>query len=735
MAAPHSHVSDTLSGRLRSDTEEGKAVEAPDRPSHRTRLPRMSGATFAKWDGVAAVVGLLVGIVPTANSWQPGFPVDDAYISFSYALHLSTGHGLRLSAFGPPVEAFSDPLWVSLLAIGHAVGLSIPTFAIILGLLLIGLIAGGSSALVRALYPEAPAAFRVLPGCLFALLPATSFSAVAGLETLLFAFLLELMLVLWLGDMRRGDRMRPVTHISGLLLALTRPEGALLWLILLAMSTARSRSLRNQAKPALWFVAPAAALLAMRLAYFGQVLPNSILAKSGLPVSASWRLDRATSLRFWHEYWPLIVIAAGVVMAAWLVRDWLPNARAISIPVLLLGMFEIAVSSGDGYPYERYMYVVMPVLLVLSSAGIARFVRARRVQFRTSDRSTEWERSLLAVTAGTTLLVIALISTGAVAKQREVSLQHGDLTVRSATFHRLGKILSPDRLSSHFGSTYHYQLADLLRRLPGKPLVAADEVGITSYYTKARLIDLWGLADQHISHLSGPPGDRPDPPYVFGQKPDYLVFVLRGCLCLGLHDDLVYASSPEMQGYHLQAVLYDGNAGATPWNPSVPRAVLFARTDSVAFVRSLDAAIPSAYRVTTQMPTSVEQTLSATLPTVPPGGIVDPSPALRAAGSLALGVFKGIAPGATVDVPLPVLTRDRCAAQTTVVNTGSATTNSMAMSLLGSAAVASEVTTTNVPLHGVTVVSIPLPRLTGRLALHVSSSPGLLAAEPRIVCQ
>lgn len=72
--------------------------------------------------GVMVVRGL-------AAAADPALPVDDAYISFSYARTLAAGGGLRLSPAADPVEGFSEPLWVAILGLAGGLGSSIPPTA------------------------------------------------------------------------------------------------------------------------------------------------------------------------------------------------------------------------------------------------------------------------------------------------------------------------------------------------------------------------------------------------------------------------------------------------------------------------------------------------------------------------------------------------------------------------------------------------------------------------------
>jgi hypothetical protein len=658
--------------------------------------------------------------------------VDDAYISFAYALHLSTGRGLRLSSFGAPVEAFSDPLWVFLLATGHVLGLPIPTTALVLGLVLVGLTAGVTSAVIHAINPDTPAVLRVIPGLLFAVLPATAFAAVTGLETLLFAFLLGCALLLWLVDFQGHRTMSPRAHLCCLLLALTRPEGVLIWAVLVTLTMAYTRSIRRHLGQAMYFIAPAVILEIARLVYFGQALPNSIVAKSGYSRTISRQLIKGHTAAFWHQYWPILLAAALVAILSWIDWSWLPWLRPVTVLVLVLGFFEILASPGDGYPYQRYLYCGLPLLLILVAAGLAGLAwgprRHRLIPTRRGRQST----IRVLVSAG---LAGVLLLSGLVASGRAMPLSKDYFGVRSSTGNHLASLFAPDHLSKHIGSTYHYSLAALLNSSGRSPLVATNEVGIVSYYTHARIIDLYGLGNSHVSHLKGQPGDRPDPAYVFGLRPDYIVLLVGGCLCLGVPSDVTYASSDGIDSYHIVDLLYDGPAGPRPLAGSGLAAVVFGRDDSIDSITPLDQEIPSALLTRTLMPPPVEDALDADLPYDPTSGIGHPSSQLVSAGSLALGDFAALRPNETTSIGLPptAVNGPNCAFAATAISTGSLSTGMVSVALSVRASTKSVVV--QVPPRSVRTLSVPLPSDAGPLGIQVHTDTHTILADPTVTCR
>jgi hypothetical protein len=112
-----------------------------------------------------------VSLVLVANVAALSLPFDDSYVSIAYAAHLITGHGLRLSIGSPPTEAFSDPLWVALTATGKAVGLTITTWARLVNVTLIALLAATTAGIARRLNPKATAWMAALAAALVAFHP------------------------------------------------------------------------------------------------------------------------------------------------------------------------------------------------------------------------------------------------------------------------------------------------------------------------------------------------------------------------------------------------------------------------------------------------------------------------------------------------------------------------------------------------------------------------------------
>jgi hypothetical protein len=293
----------------------------PDLPSRGGRwLRRLRGAVaVAVPTAVAAAHASLYG------RWE----VDDAGITFAYARSVATGAGPVLQPGAPPVEGFSDPTWMALLAFGHRLGLfdhgtwfGVPDYVAYPKTLAIALLAVVFSAFLAMATAVArhPAAVTAVAGCACALIPSFVIWSVSGLENSLLAAAVAVQVAL---VVRRRDRLAAVLPalacgLLAALAALTRPEGAVYAatypLALLLVGSLRWRELGAAALSVVAFAVPFGAYLAWRLATFGQWLPTTAVAKSqGLPTVAGFaKVDSLIA----YAGWPIVLVGALLVGAA-----------------------------------------------------------------------------------------------------------------------------------------------------------------------------------------------------------------------------------------------------------------------------------------------------------------------------------------------------------------------------------------------------------------------------------
>ncbi len=193
---------------------------------------------------------------------------DDAFITFRYALNFAAGRGLVFNPGEPwePVLGTTTPAFAVLLAGFAKLGIGPVTAALSINIL--------SDALSAALIASLCGARRrvaVLAVLAFACLPQAVRIALGGMESSLFV-------LCGLAACRRMFAGKP--FVAGALAAgacVVRPEGVLL---VLALAFERRRNLRELARFFVPIVVVGVATVSTLLAAYGDVIPQSVRAKS-----------------------------------------------------------------------------------------------------------------------------------------------------------------------------------------------------------------------------------------------------------------------------------------------------------------------------------------------------------------------------------------------------------------------------------------------------------------------
>jgi hypothetical protein len=305
--------------------------------------------------------------------WRYDFVCDDAYISFRYSRHLAEGRGLVFNVGeSPPVEGYSNFLWVVWLALFERIGIDIGVAArassIATGFTLL-------AAVIRfmqrrlALSTSELAASAVV----FACLPSFSLWCTGGLETMPFALAAFLTFERLASD---PDRPRGwQAGAAGLACALLRADG-LLWASLMIcaalLSHMKSRSptlLRDGATALSIVAAGTAAHVVWRHGVYGDWLPNTARIKAGL---SGLRLERGLDYAIAYLLSVPVCVLAFVVYFSRAGRTAILSWQATFVIACTFG-YAIFVG-GDFMPMGRFLIVSMPFLALL----VASVVRALR---------------------------------------------------------------------------------------------------------------------------------------------------------------------------------------------------------------------------------------------------------------------------------------------------------------------------------------------------------------------
>lgn len=483
------------------------------------------------------VLAVCLAVFSLIGAWYSPFVPDDSYISYRYATNLAAGDGLTFNPGGQPVEAYSNFLWVVVLAGMQSVGLEMTVWAGVAGWLF-----GALSIvilwwiLLRRGTTGWPLALTV---GLLALSGPITLYAVSGLETPLFAMLL--LAAVLLADylfQRRSILPALLLGVAGFLLALCRPEGVVALpvigacLLLFGRRPAagdRAGSLVVAVAVALGtFVLLLASYHVWRVSYFGELWPTPFLSKGvggGLPIDTWVANLRNLFVRQTHYYAPFgyyygalaLLALVGVVLSFGERPQYRVEYTAF---VLALVYLLVYLNFSDWMPGGRYLAPLVGLLLIPFS------LLARELQ-TASDQSSLRASLPFALIAA----MLAAMSLFGVAILRVESLQLQKSTAVSLVplGHWLREVMPPDAV------------------------LAIADVGATPFYSGLETIDInpESLTDREIAENGWSSA------YFYSTDPDVVVltaFSLDKPDFYGVHEEL-YAQPRFQETYERVGVV------------------------------------------------------------------------------------------------------------------------------------------------------------------------------------
>jgi hypothetical protein len=414
--------------------------------------------------------------------------VDDAYISARYARNLAQGFGLVYNR-GPGVErveGYSNFLWVLVLALGWETGLSMRFTAQFLG-------AGFAilTSVILFLWVRQSTGKNWAGLCAAGLAGSNIYFAVwnvQGLETPLFS----LLLIAGLYALSLG-RQRLAIFLA-LLAALTRPDGALLFLSMAVIEFWELRknfpALLKSAASWLYFLIPYAVYFLWRAIYYHSLLPNTFYAKTGLGLTGM----REAAIYFaglaLKDQGILLFLAAvvfGLVSSKKSERSLLTGA--FFLPMYYLFIF---IAGGDWMPDFRLLVPTFPLIYGL----------------------------------GMTLLNLPSGREKSPARNRAAAVLAG-IALAANLFHA-GKYMvfkSYEKTWHQRQASFYRPTADWLKRhVWQSQVIAAGDIGYIGYFgDHDRIIDTMGLVDRRLGRVPGIASLNTDLDYIFEQNPFAIV--------------------------------------------------------------------------------------------------------------------------------------------------------------------------------------------------------------------
>jgi arabinofuranosyltransferase len=438
-------------------------------------------AVASVWVGAIALTLLLAWL-------HRAFLHDDALISLRYARHLVEGLGLRWNPGEPPVEGYTNFLFVAAVAGLAAMGADLVAAARLLGLA--GVVAAAVAVAVHLRRSEPQDPWAPAAGVAWTLASSSLLAwAWGGLEVAFLAGLVAVATVAALHAARPQARARDA-GVAGVLYGLavlTRPDAALL--VALAVGyLAWQRGGR-----AVWLALGAAALVAphaaWRWAYYGDWVPNTFHAKltglgtplllPGLDYAARWALT--------PPFVPLAAAAAGALALRH--RRRRPHVLFVLASVAAFLAYVVA-AGGDHMPAFRLVAPLVPLAGLLLGWGVG---------------------ASPAITRRPALAAAALLAPLALQAVRPFPVREDP-----AAF--VGTIVG-----RHLAAAW-----------PEGSLVALHTAGSTPYAApRHRFLDMLGLNDRHIARRRidrarlpwqhRPGHGKGDGAYVLAREPDYVI--------------------------------------------------------------------------------------------------------------------------------------------------------------------------------------------------------------------
>jgi len=440
-------------------------------------------------------------------AWRFAWLCDDAFISFRFARHLAHGGGLAFNlGERPPVEGYSDFLWVLALAPFEAIGIEAPVVAPLLSALCGAVLIACCVRFVATRLQLSSTATWSAALFLGSLAPMAIWST-GGLETMAFALAVFSLFVGLEAERPRAGRIA----LAALSVAWLRADGPLWGIAVLVCAFVIGSDVSGRRRAALQGLAVLALAVAaqslFRWLYHGDLVPNTVRVKGGF----AWlRLERG--LFYSGAYLACLPVALLVPLAGLAVARAHELGLALRAALLIaFGLAYAALVGGDFLPMGRLLVPTLAPMAVLLALLVDR---------------CEARAKVAAWTAGASACVLGALPL--------LDLHPVPLALRERLDFRWSKrafaseIAQWRRVSELRGQLEQLAAALAANTQPGQSLVA-DAIGVIGYRTELWIHDRFGLVDREVARLPIPPR-RASPghdravtaPFFLPRNPDYL---------------------------------------------------------------------------------------------------------------------------------------------------------------------------------------------------------------------
>ena len=422
---------------------------------------------------------------------------DDAFIAFRYARNFAEGHGLVFN-LGERVEGYTNFLWTLTLGILHRLTpLEVPQLALVLGLLCFGANLLVVARLGRVLTSGDAGIWHLpLAPLLLALHGVFTDYGTSGLETGAASLLVNLGVLRLISE--RGPKGVAAAGALFIAATLTRPDHGLFYalggLVVLGERIRPLLAARREGVAGLWraggdavaaYAAPFSVYgiyLLWKLAYYGDIVPNTYYAKS---VALAWypqgRIYAATFYLGTQAWAPLLLCLIWLLLRP-------RHAAARRFKLFFAGSFVVynfyVAKLGGDFMYGRFYVTLVPLYLLAAEALVHELLLRPSAQ-----------RRVLRLSAAGAGLGLLAASTQAVTMIRphQVRWRIAD----EATYHFIQswQPLSVDHHQEPVGKFFRRVLKD--RGL--EVVLGTGGPGTVGYHSRLPVIDVRGLTDAYVA--------------------------------------------------------------------------------------------------------------------------------------------------------------------------------------------------------------------------------------------